>query len=107
MAYIDGGSLTDCLIAFGLGVATGVLIHFGGKLISKVSSKIANKLGKCFIAGTAVLAVVNGGMVLKNIEDIRVGDKVYSYNEFTKQTEIQTVTETFRSVHTELVKVTT
>ena len=107
MAYIDGGSLVDCLLAFGLGVATGVLIHFGGKLISKVSKSIQQSLNKCFVAGTAVLVAVNGVAVFKKIEDIRLGDKVYSYNEFTNLTEIQEVTQIFRSVHTELVKVTT
>ena len=45
----------------------------------------------CFVAGTKV-AVENG---YKNIEDIRIGDYVYSYNLETKTKELKKVLETF------------
>ena len=45
----------------------------------------------CFVAGTKV-AVENG---YKNIEDIRIGDYVYSYNQETKTKELKKVLETF------------
>lgn len=46
----------------------------------------------CFAAGTKV-AVENG---YKNIEDIRIGDYVYSYNLETKTKELKKVLETFQ-----------
>ena len=45
----------------------------------------------CFVAGTKV-AVENG---YKNIEDIRIGDYVYSYNLDTNKKELKKVLETF------------
>lgn len=46
----------------------------------------------CFTKGTLVLTSIG----LVNIEDIKVGDKVYSYNEKTKQKELQEVKHLFR-----------
>jgi hypothetical protein len=107
MTAIDGGSWEDIAKSFVIGFATGALIHGATKLLGKASSKIADKLGKCFVAGTAVLAVVGGVAVLKNIEDIRVGDYVYTYNVTTGQNEVQQVTDTLTSIHSELIKVST
>ena len=54
----------------------------------------------CFIAGMKV-ETINGP---KNIEDIKVGDKVLSYNEVTKETEYKEVTRTFvHDDNTELI----
>ena len=103
MAWLDGGDLMDCLLAFGIGFATGAAIHFASKGLQKLSSKIADKLGKCFVVGTAILTAT--GVVA--IENIKAGDMVYSYNELTRMTEIRPVTQVFRSVHTELTHVQT
>ena len=48
----------------------------------------------CFVAGTEVLT--ENGLV--NIEDIKVGMKVYSYNEETEQVELKEVRNTFINV---------
>ncbi|EHQ04627.1 Hedgehog/intein hint domain protein [Leptonema illini DSM 21528] len=45
----------------------------------------------CFVAGTKVKTPSG----YRNIEDIRAGDKVLSYNETTKRIEVQTVKQTF------------
>ena len=55
----------------------------------------------CFVAGTLVKAE-NGD---KSIEDIRVGDKVYAYNDETGETALKTVVNTFVNEATELVHV--
>ena len=56
-------------------------------------SKVVNLMIDCFIAGTLVAT----GYVLTKIEDIKVGDKVWSYNEKTKQKELKTVKNIFRN----------
>ncbi len=74
-----------------------------------VSASMAKAKGliKCFPAGTGVLAVkANGAIDKVAIENIKVGDRVMSYNEATGMTEVKTVTQTFTSTHEEVVKVT-
>jgi len=51
---------------------------------------------ECFVAGTKVI-MKNGPD--KNIEDVKVGDEVLSYNVNTKQLEPKTVTELFTQTH--------
>ncbi|MEK6891121.1 MAG: polymorphic toxin-type HINT domain-containing protein [Nanoarchaeota archaeon] len=46
----------------------------------------------CFLAGTEIST--NNGY--KNIEEVRVGDKILSYNESSKNTEVSEVLNTFR-----------
>jgi intein/homing endonuclease len=41
----------------------------------------------------------------KAIEDIKVGDRVVTYNEETGMTEVKVVTQTFTSTHSEVIKV--
>ena len=53
--------------------------------------KITVYMGSCFTGDTKVKSE-NG---YTNIEDIKVGDKVYSYNEITKTEELKDVTKTF------------
>ncbi|WP_422103845.1 polymorphic toxin-type HINT domain-containing protein [Winogradskyella sp.] len=53
--------------------------------------KVANKL--CFVAGTQVLAENE----YENIEDIQVGDYVWSFNENLSKNELKKVTKTFKS----------
>lgn len=55
----------------------------------------------CFIAGTKILTI-NG---YKNIEDIKINDKVYSYNEKTRKIEINKVNKIFIHEDTELFKI--
>ncbi len=61
-------------------------------IIAIVTIGIA-KIIDCFAAETLVLA----GCGLTKIEDIKVGDKVWSYNEKTKQKELKTVKNIFRN----------
>ena len=55
----------------------------------------------CFIAGTKIWT--EDGM--KNIENIKVGDKVYSYNENTKTVELKLVTKTYEHMDTNLLNI--
>ena len=54
-------------------------------------AKICNKKGECFVAGTLILTC-NG---LKKIEEIKLGDLVWSYNEKTGKKELKKVANTF------------
>lgn len=56
----------------------------------------------CFVAGTKV-KTENG---FKNIEDIKIGDKVYSYNLENNELELKTVTHLIRSTTIDTYKVT-
>jgi hypothetical protein len=51
---------------------------------------------ECFVAGTKV-KMSNG--LEKNIEDIKIGEKVLSYNVHTKKLELKKVTKLFTQVH--------
>ena len=107
-AWLDGADFEEVLLAFGIGFATGVVIHFATKALSKITSKIENKLSNCFVAGTQVLALnANNEIVTKNIEDIKKGDTVVTYNELSGEMESNKVAKAFRSAHDELIKVTT
>jgi hypothetical protein len=59
------------------------------------------KRGACFIAGTKV-SVKKG---FKNIEDVKVGDSVYAYNEQSKKSSLQKVLKTFVRSASSLVKI--
>ena len=87
-------------MSLGLNIASSALT------IASTALRDAGKL--CFVAGTGVLVVgANGILMTKNIEDIKVGDRVMTYNEETGYNEVKTVLETYKSEHTELVSVTT
>lgn len=96
MTWADGGSIEDILKSFTVGFATGVLIHGVGKALGKMKF--------CFVAGTVVLMA--GGAV-KCIEDVRVGDKVKSYNPATGKVSEKRVLQTFENEVDELVTVST
>lgn len=64
------------------------------------SSLKAAKAACCFVAGT--LIHTDKGLV--PIEKIKVGDKVLSYNEKTKQYEYKAVAETFTAIKDNIVK---
>ena len=64
MTAVDGGAFLDCLLAFGIGFATGVVIHFAAKGLAKISQKIASK----FRPNTAVAKAVNpADDIIKNL----------------------------------------
>lgn len=44
MSWIDGNDFKDILLAFGIGFATGVVIHFATKALSKITQTIRNKI---------------------------------------------------------------
>lgn len=96
MTWAEGGSIEDILKSFTVGFATGVLIHGVGKALGKMKF--------CFVAGTVVLMA--GGAV-KCIEDVRVGDKVKSYNPATGKVSEKRVLQTFENEVDELVTVST
>lgn len=56
----------------------------------------------CFTAGTKVLTEDG----LKNIEDIKIGDKVYALNLDNNQRELKTVTSLFKGKSDEIYKIT-
>lgn len=56
----------------------------------------------CFVAGTQVLTEQG----LKNIEDIQVGEKVYSYNRETKEYELNKVLDTIKNIADSFVELT-
>lgn len=85
---------------------TSLGLNIASTVLSVVGAKGLQKGAFCFAAGTAVLTVGVGGKVVKKaIEDVKVGDRVMSYNEETGNTEVKTVTATFTSEHEETVKV--
>lgn len=55
----------------------------------------------CFVPGTRILSEHG----YKNIEDIKVGDKVYSYNEITRQVELRNVTKTYDHVDNRIYEI--
>lgn len=72
--------------------ADGFMIGAAMYSVGVVSGRI--KPTACFVAGTPIVIVQEE---YKNIEDISVGDTVLSYDEVTKTTSIQQVTEIFES----------
>ncbi|RKE44313.1 polymorphic toxin-type HINT domain-containing protein [Sphingobacterium detergens] len=85
----------------GLEAAGKILTKTGAKAVAKAAAKHVDDIAAatkklcvfaCFPAGTSVQ--VEGGV--KNIEDIRVGDSVWAYNEETGQTALRAVTATLQ-----------
>jgi len=82
------------------GLKTGVKLSTkgAGKALKASIGKILGNSGKktvlaCFTAGTPV----HTGMGIKQIEDIKVGDVVWSFNEATGETALKSVTEIMES----------
>jgi hypothetical protein len=86
----------------------GIASKLFGSRITKLKEEINNVIdeaglkGKCFVAGTLVLAV--SGLI--PIENVRAGDKVYSFNANTQEVSKKTVEETFVRESNELVHIT-
>jgi hypothetical protein len=72
--------------------------------VSIISTKSNNKSNSCFIADTLV-SMSNGEKM--NIQDVKVGMEVISWNEETKNQEYSKVTETIISSNTALVTIKT
>jgi RHS repeat-associated protein len=99
---IDGavdGFLTSSAFAFA-GAAINA-VKSAGQGATAIGRATAN--GGCFIAGTAVLTAFGVSV----IEDIKVGDSVWSYNEQTQQNELKEVVRLYRYEKTEIVRVGT
>ena len=81
------------------GAASGAL---SGAITGAITGGIFNRVaGKCFVAGTPVLT--SAGYVL--IEDIEVGDKVWSENPETGEKELKEVVQAFVNETDELVHI--
>ena len=86
----------------------GIASKLFGSRITKLKEEINNVIdeaglkGKCFVAGTLVLAV--SGLI--PIENVRAGDKVYSFNADTQEVSKNNVEETFVRESNELVHIT-
>jgi len=90
----------------GIKLAKGALEPFAEQLAKK-SDEIAEATGKvcvkaCFPAGTPI-AVKEG---YKNIEDIKVGDLVWAYNEETGKSDLKPVVNTVQNEADATVKIT-
>ncbi len=88
------------------------ILHYGSGVISNTAGVVYGinsmyggftaMFGKCFVAGTKI-KTEDGE---KNIEDIEVGDLVYSYNPETGEEGYKTVKQTFIKEADEIVHVT-
>ena len=88
------------------------ILHYGSGFISDAAGILYGinsmyggftaMFGKCFVAGTKI-KTEDGD---KNIEDIEVGDRVYSYNPETGEEGYKTVKRTFIKESDEIVHVT-
>ena len=80
--------LDFCLIAYG------ALLFCASQAVSAISRAASNRCtspGHCFIAGTIILTELGN----KKIEEIKVGDKVWSYDEKTGKKALKEVTKLF------------
>ena len=97
---INGNSFMEGLVngaveGFINGFTTGALMFCASQALSALS-KIPNKCkdgsGQCFIAGTLILTSIGN----KKIEDIKVGDEVWAYNEETGTNKLKRVVHLFK-----------
>jgi hypothetical protein len=88
------------------GELTGLWFMKGlGAVISRTGTTGARQIleSLCFTKGT--LVSTEKGLI--PIEDIKIGDKVWSYNEDTGKTELEFVSELFRNTTESIVEITT
>ncbi len=84
--FVDGfiaGQITFCLSSFISSIMNDI----------EAANGICPKQGQCFIAGTLVLTEHGH----KIIEDIKIGDKVWAYDEETGENELKEVVHLFRN----------
>jgi len=96
---LGASDLTAENIATGADFAT-ILIGNGAAIKSFNVKKAVQKL--CFIAGTKIAS--KDGLIV--IEDIQIGDEVWTFNELTGEVEIQKVVSLFQNTSSELVEIT-
>ena len=85
------------------GAVSGIKSLKTGNLRSGKSANICDKgSSQCFTAGTKILTEHGK----KNIEDINVGDKVWSWNETKNKQELKPVVQLFRNNKRDLVYIT-
>ena len=108
MAFITGESITDAMMS-GLAESTfwGGVFAFVSASVNAVKTvartyaqggKACDVVGQCFIAGTLVLCMdEDGNECHKPIEDIKVGDKVWAYDEETGENDWKPVVSLFRN----------
>lgn len=106
----DGLSAGSYVLASTVPLASGIVIKYSlGKLI-KVAPSTASKVTtfiikynpcSCFTAGTDVYTAEGH----KNIEDIKVGDLVWAYDDKTEDLALKKVTNTFSKVRDHIYKI--
>jgi hypothetical protein len=72
-----------------------VTINNGSSSTGTVGGSSSSGGVGCFEAGTQI-SMADG--TYKNIEDVQIGDQIYSYNILTKKVEIDTVKQTYSIV---------
>ena len=99
------GFADGAITGFVDGFTSGAILYCVSSAISaisktiKASNQACAKPGQCFVAGTLVLTEYG----YKNIEDIELGDKVWSWCEETGEKVINKVTTLFRNKTNDLV----
>ncbi len=92
-----GGAITGAITGASSGIKS---LGSTSKLMNGKSTNI--KPSDCFVAGTKILTEHGK----KNIEDVKVGDKVWSWNEKTNKQELKPVVQLFRNNKRDLVYIT-
>ena len=98
---VNGNSFMEGLVkgaieGFINGFTTGALMFCASQavsLLSKAASSRCSAPGQCFIAGTLVLTSLGN----KKIEDIKVGDEVWAYDEETGEKSLKKVVDLLRN----------
>lgn len=101
MNAINGNSFMEGLVkgaieGFINGFTTGALMFCASQAISALSKAASSRCstpGQCFIAGTLVLTSVGN----KKIEDIKVGNEVWAYDEESGERSLKKVTKLFKN----------
>lgn len=107
MNAINGNSFMEGLVngaieGFINGFTTGALMFCASQAISALSKAASSRCstpGKCFIAGTLVLTSLGN----KKIEDIKIGDEVWSFDEETGEKSLKKVVKLFKNKTKKLV----
>lgn len=106
-SLIHGDSLKDSLVNATYSGLDGFASSF---MIGSVMAGVgvatgAIKTNACFKRGTPILIdIINGKKIYKNIEDIKIGDAVVSYDEHTREISKQIVSDIFVKQTHEIVR---
>ena len=90
------GLVKGAIEGFINGFTTGALIFWASQAISALSKAASSRCtspSHCFIAGTLVLTSLGN----KKIEEIKIGDEVWAYDEETGDKTLKKVTKLFRN----------